>query len=114
MAVKNMQTVASTVAENQGVEASGTDCAGSMRTDGRLPAPFLSLFSLPQPGTYPMLAAPDADLRAVENPAAAQAAERTGRSRCDTGANPSARLVRDECATMLSTWSAFGTKRTHG
>ena len=105
MAVMNMQTVASCVAKTNGVEVAGTDCAGSLRTGGIFQAPILSLFSLPLPGSYPMPTASAADLRADENAAAAQAAERTGRSGSEVGANPSAVLARSASGTVLSTRS---------
>ena len=76
MAVKNLQTVASCVAEH-GVRVTGMKCKGTMRLEREFPA-SLSLPRLPKPG-YPIRTGPDAELRA-DIAAAAQAVTRVGRS----------------------------------
>ena len=53
MAVKNMQTLEMLSADLQGVSVTGMECKGSLRTDGTIQAPILSVFRLPLPGPYP-------------------------------------------------------------
>jgi hypothetical protein len=95
MAVKNMQTVATCTAEIFGVSATGTECSGSKRTHGELPAQFLSLPWRPLFGLMPM--EPDT--------AAVQAAHRTSRF-----AEP-ARLARSASRAVLSTRPSYMRKR---
>ena len=76
MAVKNLQTVASFVANTRGVVVTGMECKGSMR----LWTPGVStLPRLPRPGSYPAPTSPDATLSA-DNAATAKAVTRVGRS----------------------------------
>jgi hypothetical protein len=90
MAVKNLQTLVSCVANIRGVRVTGMECMDSMRF-GTFPAPIQSLPRLPQTGRYPIATRLDADLRA-DNAAAAQAVTRAGRSERGAGEHPSARL----------------------
>lgn len=78
MAVKNMQNLEMRGVRSSDVGVTGMVCKGSQRTDGRFPAPILSLVRLPLPGLYPIQPA-DAALAGSDNPQAAKA-ERTGRS----------------------------------
>ncbi len=97
MAVKNMQSLETLVAELQGARVTGTECKGSLRTDGTNPAPISSEFRLPLPGPYPFMPAIDAD-----NAATVQAVKRTGRSASKAG-----HLARSERWFVPSTRSAF-------
>ena len=91
MAVKNMQTVATYVADIYGVSVTGTESSGSKRADGEFQAQFLSLPWRPLPSLMPM----QPDTTTVE------AEHRTGRS-----AEP-ARLARSASRAVLSTRHSF-------
>ena len=80
MAVKNLQTVASCVADIHGVRVTGT---GSMRFTGTQPAPFQTLPGLPLVGSYAMPTRPEAE---ADNAATAKAEVRTGRSASEASA----------------------------
>jgi hypothetical protein len=81
MAVKNLQTVTSFVANNRGVVVIGMECKGSMRFGLQASQP---LPRLPRLGCYPSPTDPDA--------ATAQAVKRAGRSASGVGEHSCARL----------------------
>ncbi len=82
MAVKNLQTVTSFVANNHGVVVTGMECKGSMRFGPKASQPRPRL---PRLGSYPTPTDPDA--------ATAQAVKRAGRSASEVGEHASARLL---------------------
>ena len=110
MAVKNMQTLETRVANLQGVSVTGLECKGSQRIDGKFQAPILSLFRLPLPGPYPM---PTDGSPCADNSATANAVERTGRSASGAGELARAELARIASRTMPSTWSPSLTASKH-
>src|SRR5438552_1879470 len=77
MAVKNLQNLVQCVAA-QGVRVTGTECKDSMRTMESIPAPLLSLLSLPPAGPFAARTNPDN-----------QGVLRTGRSARMLGVSPS-------------------------
>ena len=95
MANKNMQTVATRIAENYGVRVIGTECSGS-KADGNFQAHFLSLPWRPLPRLMPVEPATDT----VQ-------AEWTGRSADRAGVCERAELARSASGTVLSTRSSF-------
>jgi len=107
MAVKNLQTLALCVANTNGVRVTGTACNDSMRADGKSQAHFLSLPWRLLPGLYPIRTGPTA-LFAKQNPAAAEAVQRTGRSSGRVGVCPSIRLTRSASRAVLSTGRIAG------
>jgi len=80
MAITNLQTLVKCAANLNGVRVTGTESKDSMRANGSLQAPFLSLPSLPLAGPFPIGMNPDN-----------QGVLRAGRSACMLGVVSSAR-----------------------
>ena len=112
MAVKNLQTLITCVASNQGVRVTGTECKGTLPADGKYPVHFLFLLWHPLPGSYAIRTGPDARF-AEDNAAMAEAIQRTGRSAVRTGVSQSTRLARSVSRTVLSTRSSSTSRSFH-
>jgi len=111
MAVKNLQTLALCVANKRGVRVTGMECNGSLTSDGKFQAHFLSLLWHPLPGPYPIRTGPNADAKLAEpdqaSTAEANTVQRTGRSASRAGVHTSISVARCASTTVLSTQTSL-------